>query len=127
MTPVKKLKYRQAVYQLIEAEKLPRLPARIRQHVNAQISKLVDHIVDDIPLSDIAAVLRQNGLVLLQEDDTEWSGILTGRDGNILIPLATTNQQDSEGRYLEHLNHGLSLSWHKYDTGRYDVTAYVSL
>jgi hypothetical protein len=64
---------------------------------------------------------------MLQEDDTEWAGVLTGREGNILIPLATTNQVDQDGRYLEKLDHGLSLSWHKYDTGRYDVTAYVSL
>jgi hypothetical protein len=121
------LQYRQAIYRLVSAEKLPRLPSRIRQHVNAQISKLVDQLRGEIPLSEISEVLRHNGLALLQEDDTEWAGLLAGRDGNILIPLATTNQVDPDGRYLEKLDHVLSLSWHKYDTGRYDVTAYVSL
>jgi hypothetical protein len=127
MRPPKLIQYRDATYRRVSADKLPRLPSPIRKQVSTQIGRLVDRIRDDIPLSDIAEVLRKNGLVMLQEDDTEWSGILTGWDGQVLIPLATTNQVTPDGRYLEKLDHGLSLSWHKYDTGRYDVTAYISL
>lgn len=127
MRPPRVVQYQRSLYRLVSASKLPRLLSRIRQHVNAQLSQLVGHIRDDIPLSDIAEILRGNGLVLLQEDNTEWSGVLMGRDGQALIPLATTNKIDPDGRYLEELDHVLSLSWHKYDTGRYDVTAYISL
>jgi len=71
---------------------------------------------DGIPLDAIFEKLRENGFEPVQEDQTAWSGIIAGRDGNTRIELKTGGPK----RWL-------SLSYHKMDvSGRYEVTAYIS-
>jgi hypothetical protein len=85
--------------------------------VNAYLADVVGRKYwQHIPLDDIFAKLRENGLEPVQEDGTPWSGMLLGRDGRTNIELTT----DGPKRFL-------SLSYHKMDvTGNYEVTAYVS-
>lgn len=123
----KSIQYKGAVYRLVSAAKLPRLSARIRSAINDQIYDLVRGIRNDIPLSNISDVLRKSGLVLVDEDSTEWSGFLLGREGRVTIPLALAESVTSDGFYPDQVDHVLVLHWYKFPTGRYEVTAYVSL
>ena len=72
-----------------------------------------------IPITDIDKVLRDNGVKLVQEDGTDWSGIICGRIGRCLIGIA-------------HLDGGtasssLVLEWHKDDhQTTFEINCYIS-
>ena len=93
-----------------------------------------------VPLQEIQDCLRNEGVIMLMEDDTEWNGILLGKEGRCFIRLApvetkwTPDKQDGEGEYSidyyeKYENTGLVLTWYKMET-RFDlcveVTGYIS-
>lgn len=86
---------------------------------------------DQIPISEIQNTLESFGYTLLQEDNTPWAGMLLGDEANILLHLGVKRRAPSgEGQYVEYyepvVNAGLSLSWYKMPSGRYEVTVYIS-
>lgn len=90
------------------------------KNANAFLHDLGKHYHSKIPLQSIFDYLEDNaGLTPLQEDKTKWSGILAGRNGNTTIDL----RDDVTGREI---NQTLSLTWYRMESGRYEVTAYVS-
>lgn len=97
---------------------MKRVPPKQINTVNKYLNELGRKYHDLVPLSDIMVAMRANGLTLLQEDGTEWSGFLCGEDSNATIQCA-----DLE---LNPVHRWLSLSWYRMPSGRYEVTAYVS-
>ena len=75
---------------------------------------------ESIPLTEIDNILRDNGLKLVQEDGSDWSGFLCGEDGSCTIDLATA------GTNIPVKNFMLVLQWHKMPSGRYEVNTYLS-
>jgi len=96
------------------------LNTRVRR-VNAYLADTVGKkYYPQIPINDMFAKLRENGLEPIQEDGESWSGLLTGRDGRAIIDLRDEETGKTSPR-------ALTVSWHKMDqSGRYEVTAYVS-
>ena len=43
---------------------------------------------DKIPLSAMIEAMEKEGFMAIQEDGTKWSGFLSGKEGNAIIPLA---------------------------------------
>ena len=78
-----------------------------RRKVNSLLYELGCTYYDGLPIARIDDALTSNGF-----DATE-PAIYCGRDGNC-SPMQV-------GAYT-----WLSLSWHKMESGRYEVTAYVS-
>jgi hypothetical protein len=78
-----------------------------RRRVNNALHALGLLRHDSLPIAEIDAALAANGF-----EETE-PAIYCGRDGNC-SPMRV-------GTYTY-----LSLSWHKYDSGRYEVVAYVN-
>lgn len=103
-----------------------RIPAGIRNQMNGDIADLVRPIQSQIPLKSIDDILRRRGYLLVQEDGTTWSGFLTGRDGNARIEIGVVGTADDYDVHTIIDNAMLILSWHKFDTGRYEVVAYIS-
>lgn len=68
-----------------------------------------------IPNDDLFAIVKSAGF---RFDPEEEQFILLGRDGR-----ATWQLYDEEGREV---NHMLVLNWHKMESGRYEVVAYIS-
>lgn len=88
-----------------------------------------------IPLKTIFDAILDEGMVVLQEDGTEWCGLLCGEQGNCIFPLGDLAETDSHGFLVtdspgEHVfketKHGLALGWYRMPSGRYEVTSYVS-
>jgi hypothetical protein len=82
----------------------------------------------DIPLERIFKTLRDNGIVVLMEDHTEWSGFLCGREGNCIMEIAynyTAVEDNGVVSYIPIKNSGLSISWYKMNTCM-EVTVYLS-
>lgn len=65
-----------------------------------------------IPLNDLLDAVRPVGEPV-DVDGTPWAGLLCGRDGRTSIELKGSRRW-------------LHVQWFKFDTGRYEVNAYVS-
>lgn len=74
-----------------------------------------------IPIKSIDAAARKNGLCLIDEDGSDWEGILTGADGRCSIQLAEVEPRKPLKQHLQ-------LQWHKMSdrSGVYEINAYVS-
>jgi hypothetical protein len=103
---VDKIRY-SAVYYEWEATMDANTERRARRAVNNALHTLTSNrYFDNLPLADIDTILTSNGFNSLEE------GIYCGRDGGI-------NEQVGDRTWLR-------LIWHKFDTGRYEVVAYIS-
>ena len=102
----------------------------LRNKINKDITKLLKPTYfNSIPLKQIQKILDKNGLVLLQEDQTEWSGWLLGgtKDTQVVtFHLGWKETKDDDGRYQVVPNMSLNLSYFVMPSGKYEVIAYVS-
>ena len=104
----------------------------VRKKINTAIRKLTTPksrtvYFKAIPLQDIFDILEKNGVVALQQDNTEWDGFLTGATGTITIALApsSSKMKGNYTTYEPYVNTSLALQWYKMQTGKYEVTCYI--
>lgn len=84
--------------------------------VQREISKVVKPTYfDEIPLYDLFQAVSKHGGLVVQEDGSEWSGILCGEQGQTSFTIFGV-------RGLHYLN----VSWYKMPSGRYEVVAYAT-
>lgn len=77
-----------------------------------------------IPLKKVFDVLKKYKVHAVQEDGTPWAGFLAGREGKAKIDLAPYIDDDTAGEMYE--NTLLYLSWHRMDSGNYEVIVYLT-
>ena len=113
---------------LLEEIKNPnKLPAGIRHKISDEITKLTTNkYFDKIPLKDISDILEKYGITLLQEDQTEWDGFLTGNNARETFEIGYIETKDKDSRYTPIDNAALVMSWYKMTSGRYEIVAYMS-
>ena len=83
---------------------------------------------DAIPLDTIFGAIKGQGLVPLQEDNTEWDGFMCGADGRCYIPVGdalSKTEKNGLDMYEPYRKRALALSWHKMESGRYEIVAYI--
>lgn len=102
-----------------------RVNGTIRKRINAGLYEVCKNYQPHIPLDNIRKVLEREDLLLLQEDNTSWAGLLCGADAHANFDLGFIGSQDKDGRYTVVKNCSLHLSWYKMPSGRYELTAYV--
>jgi hypothetical protein len=89
---------------------------------------------DYIPIGELDEVLQDMGIVMVQEDNTEWAGLLMGDEGEIFIRLAPmTSADDAKNNaipvYTPYENTGLRLTWYRCESRKsrkMEVIGYVS-
>lgn len=105
------------------------IPANIKRKLNNALHDLGNYHVK-IPNEQIFNICKQNGVVPLQEDGTEWSGFLLGnaecgsekaKNQRVNFELAFKTE---EGIYIP-ANNVLSLSWCTMNSGKYEVVCYI--
>lgn len=102
------------------------IPTKLRRDVNRELdSQVSSRLHEQVPLSLIFDVLERRGLVALQEDGTPWSGMLLGADGRVQLPLAE-RRDGEEHRPKPFTNATLLITWYRFETGRYEVSAFVT-
>lgn len=111
-------------------EKTKALKANVKKKINKEISKLLEPTYfRKIPLEDIFNILDKYGVVVLQEDQTEWSGLLAGgvKDTEqVSFDLGWKESKDSDGRYEVIPRANLVLTYYKMPrSGKYEVVSYV--
>jgi len=108
-----------------------KMPSNKKSEVNKDLSDLLQKInFGSIPLDNIFELLEMNGLVPLQDDNTEWSGILTGDNGKINLKLGdeTTKYKFNEmDTYIPFSNTSLTIVWNRMEgnSKKYEVKANV--
>ena len=110
-----------------------KLPVRLSPTVKKKMNKAIhmfgtnpetgNKYYDAIPLEEIRDAIKQFGYTTLQEDNTEWEGMLTGESGNEYFHLGTNLNR--EGFFEPVLNAQLALSWYRVPSGKYEITAYI--
>jgi hypothetical protein len=109
--------------------KAPRLYAKDRKKVNAELHDLTfNRYFAEIPLEEVMGILSRHGMVIIQEDFTEWSGFLCGREGTALFDLApceTATEAEWGTCYKAYHNAGLILQWYQMVSGRYEMLTYI--
>lgn len=118
--------------------------------MNAKKRKMVSNAVyeilkstyfaDGVPLHEISSTLKKFGVIMVMEDNTEWSGLVCGDEGSCNIRLAPIesmwtpdNPEGYTGHgfkfYESYDNAGLILSWYRCTSrrdGKYEVIGYIS-
>ena len=115
--------------EIVAAAKGEKLPSSTRTQLNNAIHGLTQGYHQGIPLGKITEALKKKGAVILQEDNTEWSGMLTGREGKMTVdmaPISSGVDQHGHKVYTPYTNTMLVLTWHKMESGKYEVVCYVS-
>lgn len=90
-----------------------------------------------IPLDEMADVLKELYIVMVQEDNTEWSGLLCGDEGECFIRLAPEytakleliDNTEEVLFYTPYENTGLRITWYRCESRRdrkFEVIAYIS-
>jgi hypothetical protein len=79
----------------------------------------------NIPLTYVFDKLKEFDLIPLQEDNTEWEGILCGYQASMNVPLGISSSITTDGMYKPS-NLYLSFSWYKMPSGKYEIVSYVS-
>lgn len=89
-----------------------------------------------IPIGAIQEALEENGFSLVNEDATPFEAIFCGGDSRVSLPFAPKASFDPEmfksggksypGYRAVVENSFVILSWHKMDSGKYEITVYVS-
>lgn len=110
------------------------IPPNSRKKINDAIHDL-GNFHESIPLDEIFSICEANGVVVLQEDGTKWSGMLMGgaecgsekaRNQFALFDLAVKNDH---GEYVPS-SHAMNLSWCKMGNAlrsdKYEIVCYVN-
>jgi hypothetical protein len=108
--------------------------ASLRRKAMAAVQYVLkDTYYDYIPIGELDEALQNLGIVMLQEDNTEFDGVFVGNDSHCLIRLAPLDSGDHENYaipvYLPYENCALSLSWYRCDNRKstpIEVIGYVS-
>jgi hypothetical protein len=91
----------------------------VRSRANRELDKVTDvNYHRSIPIDDMFGAIEKAGLIPIQEDGTAWSGMLVGREGSAKIRLGY------DGMLVK--NAMLVITWHKMNSGMWEVVAYVS-
>lgn len=102
-----------------------KLKSGLRNKASKALSK-VGTYHKAVPMDEIADALKKAGIVMLQEDNTEWSGFITGKEGSTTIPLAPADSKVGEF-YTPYDNSMLALQWYKMPSGKqYEINMYLS-
>lgn len=102
---------------------MKRILRKTRLALGKKLYPLTNVFYDFIPLDKVSEILAEAGVVLLQEDNTEWSGFLCGRDSRAVFTLGDIATKDDRGMY-QPIKDCLYFSWYKHETGRYEINMY---
>lgn len=79
----------------------------------------------EIPIKEISNILKKFDIVILQEDNTKWSGFLVGESSYTTFDIANI-KSEINNVYKPISNVLLVLQWHKMSSGKYEINTYIS-
>jgi hypothetical protein len=96
-----------------------RINTALRQKINKQITKMTSNkTFKHIPLTDIFDIFKSFDYKIVDEAGDDWSGFLTGAQGEAHFDIAT-----KDGVPVNNIK--LHMTWYKYETGNYEIVCYA--
>lgn len=90
----------------------------VKDIINKYLHELGTRFHQHIPMKDMMDFMEVHGVVPLDEDGSPLTGvILTGRQGRATFPITYHGKP---------VRPSWTLTWYKFDTGRYEVVSYVA-
>ena len=110
--------------------KIKNLTRPVVKKINKEVHKIMKKTYfKEIPLQPLFDILKKFNVIVIQEDFTPWSGILTGgvkETEQIYFTLAW-NEKDERNFYSQVIPDAkLALSYYKMPSGKYEVISYVT-
>lgn len=103
------------------------LGPRKRKQVNKKLTSFTyNKYFSSIPIKEISNILKSENIIILQEDNREWSGFLVGNDSNDTFTIGDISSKKDDDSYIPYKNALLSMSWYKMSSGRYEIVVYVT-
>lgn len=105
-----------------KVEITPRINASTRLFASTEITKFKEGLSkiypyhDQIPLQSIKKLAKSCGVTLVDDDGSEWEGILAGRKGRCSIDLKVKDKV---------IKPCLHIQWSKLMVGKYEVNCYI--
>jgi hypothetical protein len=97
-----------------------------KHRINKKLNKLSQLYHPFIPMEEIKIILETERIVLLQEDNTKWLGMLLGNASNCNITIGDLNSISEFDKYTPYTNSVLALSWYRMPSSNYEIVAYLS-
>lgn len=104
----------------------PRLGSRNIRVINKDLDIISREYYRQVPLDLIFRTLEKHGLIVLQEDETRWSGFVSGRRGRETFQVADRATERVDGSYMPYDNTMLVLTWYQMETRRFEIVVYLS-
>jgi len=109
--------------------KVHKMSGAMKKKMNKKIYKVLKPTYfKEIPLQDIFDILEEHNFVPLQEDNTYWSGMLSGgvnKTEQVQFPLGVKDQIDENDMYPVVKGVEMQLSYYKMPSGKYEVISYL--
>lgn len=102
-----------------------KLPAATLTKLKADIAALSKKYWPSAFPKELSAIFSKARLVLLDDDDTPWQGILTGAQGRAAWLVAFDAPHVQNGTYPS-TNTFFHLQWHKLPSGKFEINGYFS-
>ncbi len=138
-------KIKEALKENSNTENPPKyLNAKWKKDINKELHEISTTYHSFFPSDKIFDSLKKRGVVVLQEDGTEFSGFFLGENAQTTFQLAPIGAKistintatDKEGysgagitgvdiRYRPFKNTALVMGWYKMPSGKYEMTTYV--
>lgn len=110
------------------------VPGPIKTRLKNQLHEIGQKSWPYIPLKEIMWTIKKNGLMALQEDGTEWSGMLGGAkecgspeavNQRATFPLAMMSPEDCDTMIMT--NTAIQMSWcaRRYDPLMFEIVIYM--
>lgn len=103
-----------------------KINGRLRNQAAHKLHAITKGMQPTIPMIDIMDALEELGIVVLQEDNTRWAGMFVGRQGSADFELGDLDSEEKDGTFHRVQNSMLRMTWYRFDTGRYEIVAYLS-
>lgn len=92
---------------------------KARRKIQKKLNILSQRLHPKIPLDMIFQAIEEEGFQVVMEDGKSWGGLLLGEAAEGMFDIKNQETGKIEDRRL-------FLQWYRYETGRYEITAYVS-
>jgi hypothetical protein len=133
MKKTKEWKMKEALRVNSNTEKPPKvLDASFKRDINKELHEISTKYHTEFPSLEIFGVLKKRGVVVLQEDNTEFSGFFLGENAQTFFPIAPVGSirrssvKDGDATfYTPFKNTALAMGWYKMPSGKYEMTTYV--
>ncbi len=102
------------------------LQSTVKRRINQQLHKIGTDYYKAIPLNMIFNILKSYNIIVLQEDNTEWSGMLVGNNEQVYFDLGNAQTKNEKNQYIPYTNAMLALSYYKMSSGRYEIVSYIT-